>query len=213
MTEYPIDLAITIFSGFTQESGDVANIGMVGLEDEVEALCRDMPTVRVRRYLWNANVEDIVENLWQHRRNGSQKHLIVGYSYGGDRAIKMCWALNRRNDVEVIELALCDGVRRWKWLPGVAASTGLGKLVVPPVVKLVWWYWQHNPRWSLRRGLDLFNPAGHSVVAADPKRTSILHPVVVSETHSYIDNSRSFRETFLESVKSVLEKMDLGVTK
>jgi len=208
MTEHPINLAITIFSGFTQGSGDIVNVGMVRLEDAAEAYCEGRPAVRVRRYTWDADVRDMVNNLWGHRPNGGdnrkQHHLIAGYSYGGQTAVDMCWELSSRNDVRVVALALCDPVRRCKWMPGVLGGLGLGKFHIPPVVERVWGYRQKHPRWSLRRGVDVFQPAGHDVVAVDPHKTKIEPPVIVQEIHQYIDNDASFRERFLKSVEQAV---------
>lgn len=209
----PIDVAIPLFSGYTQKQGNTAHIGWIKLLRELQLLCKQWPTVEPFLYPWDADVADIAECLWRLRPNNGKKQVYIGagYSYGGDRLNKLWWELGSRNDVSVAVSAFCDPVCRLDWLPGVLAATGTGKIYIPSIVKQVWWYRQRNPRWSVTRGWEVFQPAGHEVVAVKPydpetgMGTKVSDPVVVNETHSYIDNDASFRESFVETVKDVVE--------
>lgn len=206
MTQQPIEYAVSIFSGFLQSLGSPGS-GMVGIEHEAYIRACHRPDVRVRLFPWDTDADDVAESLWRYRprQNGidpRQIHVVVGYSYGGDRAVKFCNALKRRGGCTVRELWLCDGVRRWDCLPGIAGGLGLGKLVVPDIVQECSYFVQQNPRWAFRR--EPFQPAGHAVVAADVDKTSIRGPFVKKSTHSYIDNDNEFRAGVLGAVDRLL---------
>ena len=189
----PIRYAITLFSGFLQELGS-AGSGLVGLQRDIELLTTHRRDVRVGLYPWKADASDIAESLWRYRplengNNPEQEHIVIGYSYGGDRAVKFTRELETRGGCTVRCLLLCDAVRRWDYLPGVAAGCGIGQLTLPQIVEKCVYYVQRNPRWGLRK--DPFQPAGHKVVAG--AATNLVGPVVKKSSHSYIDNSIQFR--------------------
>lgn len=203
----PIRYGITIFSGFLQSLGSPGS-GFVGIEHEAYILACGRPDVRVRLFPWNTDENDVAESLWRYRprENGKspvQVHIVLGYSYGGDRAIKFCKALEKRGDCSVKELWLCDAVRRWDYLPGVAAAFGLGSIRIPKIVEKCTYYVQRNPRWSFRSGF--FQPAGHHVLALDQK-TTLLGPRVREESHSYIDNDNTFRLEVIQSIRNFLRE-------
>lgn len=202
--KHPIEYCITLFSGFLQNQGSPGS-GFVRLEHEGYEICNGLSNMRVRLYPWDTNEQDIAESLWRYRPNLGQlqTHIVIGYSYGGDRAVKFCNALAERGEVTVRHLGLCDAVRRFDALPGVAAGFGIGKLVIPNVVENVFWYKQKNPRWSLKRlPKSPFEPAGHKVVGQF-YTTQIGHPVISTAHHSYIDNDSRFRQTFLSKVSEL----------
>lgn len=207
--DQPIRYAVTIFSGFLQKLGSPGS-GMVGIEHAAYVKACNRPDVRVRLYPWSTNVDDVAESLWRYRprKNGNdpkQVHIVVGYSYGGDRAVKFCNALKKRGGCVVRALWLCDAVRRWDYLPGVAAATGLGDLVVPEIVQNCTYFTQEHLRWYIGRGFrQIFQPAGHRVVPDDALSTRMDGPVKKLVTHQYIDNDNNFRVGVLNSVDNLL---------
>lgn len=203
----PIRYAITIFSGFLQRLGSPGS-GFVGLQRDIELLTTHRNDVRVGLYPWKANASDVAESLWRYRprENGhdpKQIHVVVGYSYGGDRAVKFVRELESRGGTTVRHLLLCDGVRRFDCVPGLAAATGIGALIVPSIVEECIYYVQKNRRWGIRR--EPFQPAGHRVVA-ESKGTKLVGPVVKKASHSYIDNDSHFRLTVLGAVDKLLRE-------
>lgn len=205
----PVRYAVTIFSGFLQQLGSPGS-GMVGIEHDAYQKACHRPDVRVRLFPWDTDADDVAESLWRYRprQNGvdpKQVHVVVGYSYGGDRAIKFCNALKERGGCVVRELWLCDAVRRWDNAWGVAGLTGLGSLVVPNNVNRCTYFVQRNPRWKLGRGFSgIYQPAGHSVIAADDGATTLDGPIVKHVTHQYIDNDNEFRAGVLSAVDRLL---------
>jgi len=208
MSHEPIRYAVTIFSGYLQSLGSPGS-GMVGIEHDAFVRACNRPDVRVRLFPWNIDANDVAESLWRYRPqdngvNPKQEHIVVGYSYGGDRAVKFAKALKDRGDCTINEMWLCDAVRRFDCAPGVAGATGLGRLVVPDNVKQCNYFVQRNPRWAFRN--DPFQPRGHKVVAADPNKTIINGPILKTSTHSYMDNSNEFRRGVLSAVDRLLLK-------
>lgn len=205
----PINLCVTIFSGFLERLGS-PNSGFVGLEHAVHQACCGRCDVRVRLHPWKVDVADVAEAAWRFRpENRPQVHLVAGYSYGGQAAVNFCGELLARGGSVVKELWLCDPVRRWKYLPGVAAGLGIGSLVIPRNVESVTWFRQRNPRWALGRGVGcIFDPAGHDVEAESPLNTTIRPPIERDAGHRYIDNDQAFRVGFVGMVASHLASME-----
>ena len=202
--DVPIRLAITLFSGFLQKLGSPGS-GMVRLEHEAYQKCCGRPDVRVRLFPWSVDASDVAESLWRCRPDDApQVHLVAGYSYGGDRAVKFVRQLALRGDVDVRGLWLCDGVRRLDWLWGVAAATGLGYLEVPALVGHCTYFVQRNPRWAIGREGGLFQPAGHPVVIAKNAETTLRGPIVKTVGHSYMDDDSQFRREFLSDLDRLL---------
>jgi hypothetical protein len=197
----PIRYPITIFSGFLQTLGS-AGSGMVGLQREIELLTNRRDDIRVSLFPWNTDASDIAESLWRYRPDyEKQQHIVIGYSYGGDRAMKFCYELAMRGGCRVKCLLLVDAVRRSDLLPGVAAWFGLGAIHVSTIVEKCIYYKQQHPRLAIRRGI--FQPAGHAVIADDPEVTEMIGPIVKRSVHSYIDNDGEFRLTCLNEVGSL----------
>lgn len=202
----PIRYAATMFSGFLQTLGSPGS-GMVGIEHESYVKSCGRTDFRVRLFPWDTDEDDVAESLWRYRpqsngTNPKQNHVVVGYSYGGDRAVKFCRALKERGGCCVKELWLCDAVRRWDYLPGIAGATGWGRLVVPDNVETVHYFVQRNPRWGFRK--QIFQPAGHAVVAENSDKTTIVGPYVKRMIHSYIDNDLEFRKGVLDAIDRLL---------
>lgn len=203
-----IRYVVTLFSGLLQNLGSPGS-GFVGLEHEIYNQCVGRSDFRVRLYPWNTNESDVAEALWRYRpkSNGDdpkQIHIVVGYSYGGDRAVKFIRQLQLRGGCKVNHLILCDGVRRWDKLPGVAAVTGLGYLEVPIIVQKCTYFVQQNPRWKIGREGGVFQPAGHSVIVAKGGQTEMDGPHIKKSGHSYIDNDVNFRGIVKASVSALL---------
>lgn len=182
---------------------------MVHLEHLAHNLCCSHPEIRVRLYPWDVDAGDVAESLWRYRPDSTerierQEHIVVGYSYGGDRALKFVRELQFRGGCNVQHLWLCDPVRRWDWLPGVAGGLGVGRLRIPGIVERCHWFAQRNPRWSfLRSQGSIFQPASHKVVV-NPKCTKLYGPFFKQAGHSYIDNDLEFRNGVLASVDCML---------
>lgn len=200
MDVVPVQLAVTIFSGFLQKLGSPGS-GMVYLENEAYVRCCGRPDVRVRLFPWNINEKDVAESLWRNRpMDKDQIHLVAGYSYGGDRAVKFIRQLALRGGCTVKELWLCDAVRRFDGLPGVAGGLGLGWLEIPSIVESCTYYWQRNPRWKIGREGGLYQPAGHTVIKSHGAKTQLHGPYERTSGHSYIDDDYGFRMGFLSAL-------------
>lgn len=209
-----VNCAITIFPGWLETCGSPGS-GMIRLAHECRSIA-PWPDLEVNFFPWRVNVDDVAEYLRRFAPvNERQRHLVVGYSYGGQTAVNFCrallahTALSPAGGVEITELWLCDPVRRWRWLPGVAALFGLGKLVVPDEVQAVWGVCQRAPRWSFSRWLNdsnglLYSPAGHAV-AWRGRRGMLLERFV---NHSHIDDDRYFRRDVLRAVARLLNTED-----
>lgn len=197
----PINTAITIFSGFLQKLGSPGS-GMVGIRRSIEEVTCGKCDVRVGLYPWNTDASDVAESLWRDRpQDGTlQSHVVVGYSYGGDRAVKFVRELEKRGDCAVKCLLLCDAVKRFDLVPGVAAWSGMGSLVVPAVTERCIFYVQKHLRWWWRMPPNTFQPAGHNVVPENKSATVMDGPHVRKSTHSYIDNDSGFRLKVLAEV-------------
>jgi hypothetical protein len=208
MISQPIDLAITLFSGFLQNLGS-AGSGLVDLEHKIHQLVYPHSTVKLRLFPWNAKTDDVAESLWRYRRFGQkQQHIIVGYSYGGQAADNFVRSLERRNETEVHSLVLCDPVRRFKYLPGVAGFFGWGrfkyrtdKIHIDDVKVFV----QQNRRFQRRVG-PFYQPAGHPVLLDNEK----LDCVICKAEHSYIDNHAAFHQYVIQRVTSALQEIKNG---
>ena len=194
----PIKLAISLFSGFLQNSGS-AGSGLVDIENEIHHLICGHSEIKVRLYPWKVNVSDVAESIWR-LRNSHQKHIVIGYSYGGQTAVNFIRELETRGDgVRVSHLFLCDAVRRWRCLPGVAAATGMGVIKIPEIVDSRTWFIQTHPRWSFYRGLPRFTPAGHKL-----RGGHIPASIELDAGHSYIDNHTTFKSAVLDRIKQEL---------
>jgi hypothetical protein len=197
--EKSIKLSISLFSGFLQRGGSEGN-GLFDLENEIHHLISCYPEAKVRLYPWNVNVSDVAESVWR-LRNSKQSHIVVGYSYGGQAAANFTYELQLRSTsgLTVPHLFLCDPVRRWKYLPGVAAMTGLGTIRYADIVDNVTYYYQANPRWKFGRAGMTFQPAGHKIKGKAP-----FTPIRRIAGHSYIDNDKEFKNEVLKAIKSEL---------
>ena len=203
--------------GFLQDNGSPGS-GFVQVEALAHQICCDLPNARVNLFPWNVDTEAIAEWYWRYRpTNRPQVHLVGGYSYGATTAINFMNGLLKRSDPNEIQVRVfgsCDGVVRWKLLPGVAGATGLGKLKVPVNVDEVFWYKQENPRWGFRS--EPFQPAGHDLIDSPARAKFTKHhdflsretpkvwhpkpipkPIIRNSHHSYIDNDISFRQTII----------------
>ena len=123
------------------------------------------------------------------RRNGSMmpEIILVGYSWGGDCAVDVCWKLDDLG-LEVEHLLLCDAVYRsslktmaWR------ALTSSPKLKIPDNVAEVTWFYQRRNK-----------PAGHVPVAVDPyndfdKAGTVIHPgKQLDMIHAAMDEAPEF---------------------
>ena len=81
---------------------------------------------------WNADPEDEVYFL---KRNGIQRIVLIGYSYGGGYGVQKLADLAIKEGLEVPLMLLCDPVYRPKWLPG--------------------WKWLHSPRSLFPDGAEI----------------------------------------------------------
>lgn len=207
MSEPKIDLAVTIYAGCLQTLGS-STAGVIRLRRRIELELKGRVNTRVGLYTWNTNESDVAESLWRDRpENKRQLHVVIGYSYGGDRAVKFCKELENRTQCCVTELHLCDAVRRWDYLPGIAASVGVGKLWIPPIVNTCVHYIQEHSRWALNRGWkpgDIFQPAGHTVKAVNKDKTNLIGPILRSAVHGYIDNDADFHQNAIDAVRRAL---------
>lgn len=204
MRTMPVDLAVTLFSGYLQ-NGYSQTSGLIAVDNHARQVCSGRPNVRVSLHPWNVNESDVAETLWRLRPHGRpQCHVVIGYSYGGDRAVKFCRELSERGDVSVVSLILIDPVVRWDRLPGVAAFIGLGKHHVPAFVESVTVFAQQSPRFKWEHGRDFFEPRAHPVVHGGATVETHYLPA----THNYIDNAQAVLDACVSSVSDALARVD-----
>jgi pimeloyl-ACP methyl ester carboxylesterase len=178
---------VWLFSGFTETRRECC-----GTERLFFELRRREPIDTLIEFdEWDADPEGIAHFV---DRNAAiaPRIVVVGYSWGGDKAVELCAALGERH-LPVRHLVLCDAVWRSGWQPAWMARRGiplnplsltrLPKLKIPASVREVTWLRQTTDR-RIR---------GHDVSAIDPQRTLVHPPVVLDgRSHGQMDESEEF---------------------
>lgn len=177
-----------VISGFTQTLGHSNGVQSVwgairlAVPDCREADCLLLP--------WNANWPEIAEFIWQFRPADRPPRITVeAYSWGGGWGFPCLARELGKRGIDIEHAVLCDAVYRSPWrLLAWRSLTRRPKIVVPPNVREVSWFYQ-------RTGL----PMGHQVVAADSQATKIHDGVELpGVTHHYMDDQPAWRRKCLQ---------------
>lgn len=144
---------------------------------------------------WRERWDRYAEFLWRQRpKDGALPSIVIcAYSWGaGYGFLKLAGELGKRG-LSIDRAVLCDPVyRHGYWLGQWRALLPNQRIVVPANVRRVDWCYQ-------RRSL----PAGHAVVAADPRLTEVTDGIPLPwVTHSYADESPVYHALALEAAES-----------
>lgn len=161
-------------------------------------------TTEVDLRLWNEDWDKYARYVWRNSARDARIHLFA-YSWGGGwGAMKLCKALAKIQAEERAQLVsdedrrwyqcptievvvLCDAVYRSPWTPDWLPLNPKSllphpKIKVPANVRRVIWFYQRND-----------HPRGHTVVAADPTRTTVEPGIEIpGATHATIDEAQAF---------------------
>lgn len=174
-----------VIPGFLQREGRPT-----GMEDEVWARLHAQgagPESVVLLREWDSDFRALAERIWRMQSEHCPPTIcIYGYSWGGMSAVLLCRELRKRG-LRVRHLALCDPVYRHRYWWGQWRALVPWRIEVPDNVDHVLWWRQ---RWNW--------PRSHEVVAANPRRTDIDHPIEIEAVHQYADDDRLFHAKCLE---------------
>lgn len=179
--------AFLLIGGAQQDVGERG----VGLQDLAHRVCAALPGPRdgvLCRFLewhqWGEHADLLTNPEWTDPQCTVD---LAGYSYGGDAAVRLCWALDRIG-MRVRRLFLCDAVRRFGWmLP--ASLWRWWTLRVPPNVERVEWWRQRND-WRIW---------GHRVARAGDIGLGIRgHEVTIPRLlHAQMDEHEGFQRAVM----------------
>jgi len=174
-----IERWLILISGFLQTEGQPT--GFVRLWSELHHT-HSGPYSRVELRAWDDDWHDLAELIWRCRpRDNGVDVRIFAYSWGGPSAMKLARELGRRG-IRVRAMALCDPVYRDRWRLWRTLFPW-PEIRVPTTVGEVAWVRQRRD-W----------PQGHDVVAEDARQTIIHEPRIVDCGHTYMDDSKQFRQ-------------------
>ena len=179
-----------VISGFTQAKDRPH--GMLRLWQQ---LCqhRDYKTA-VELMPWKSDWEELAECMFLCSPSDAKTKIgIYSYSYGtGWGAMQLCKALDKRG-MSVDALVSADGVFRHKYAFGAwRALVPWSRIWVPGNVRHVSWFRQKENL-----------PAGHTLLAMDPRKTYIEKPTWIRATHQYLDDSQAFHDECLRTAASL----------
>jgi pimeloyl-ACP methyl ester carboxylesterase len=192
MSHQPLRNFIWMFSGFRQDYRNPCGL---------ELVWRDLRTLSGERTAvqfsaWDLDPEGVAAFI---DRNGIFKPnvLLIGYSWGGDKAVDVARELWKRG-IDGVELILCDAVFRSSLfstrLPlNPLSLTRLVQLKIPPGVQHVRWFYQRQNR-----------PMGHRPIAEDPERTTIADGIELPLNHSQMDESEMFARACREAAEAMV---------
>lgn len=201
-----------VFGGFGQSGRDGSRNGTLRLWSLVFSLASSKNCC-VEWHPWNADVSAIAEKVLEYGSpplRGDRTSLTLGiniyaYSWGGTAAVRCAEALRARG-LSVDVMILSDAVyRHWYTLGQWRALIPGSRLLIPPNVETVRWFYQDHPRFSLRRKLTgngaFAEPAGHLVVAEDVMKTTVYPGVRLFYDHSHMDNAEEWHDQVLAEIR------------
>ncbi len=171
-------------SGYTQHIGQLTGLARLWAELHRQ---HAGPTAVVALHEWNSNFERIAESieLCSMLLDEPPAINVYAYSWGaGWGFLRFAEALQRRG-LKINHAILSDPVYRSVWAAFRYRSLiGHPQIVVPANVENVRWFRQHTNK-----------PAGHDLVAADPRRTNIAPPLIIpGVVHAYMDDLPEFHD-------------------
>jgi pimeloyl-ACP methyl ester carboxylesterase len=178
----PIGKWIVCINGYTQ--GDRWRTGVGRIYREILAGCSNGDTSLALRS-WRDDVAAIATNVLEWGTDKPEL-IIVGYSYGGWSAVRLCRELEARG-IGVASLVLIDAVwRPWQRFASWRSLLDGWTIVVPANVK-------HVLTWRQK----VSRPRGHLVVAADDTKTHI-DSITLNVGHAYADDQPEVRRAALQ---------------
>lgn len=188
IADRPFRRVHVVVSGFLQRYGD--RNGMARLWRALHG-CASEDTA-ILHHRWNDDFRDAAEFIWRYRATQGEPTRIAlyGYSWGVAGCLRLARELQKRG-MGVDYLVSSDGVyRHWYPLGSWRAMVSWSKLVVPSNVANVLWFRQRSNL-----------PAGHDIVAEDSSKTQVFKPVVLEQTHQYMDDAPMFHAKSVEVAK------------
>lgn len=180
---------VTCISGFLQDAGKPN--GITAIWNDLRRFSH--PNRVVDHLTWRAKVSKQAEFRWRFLTKDGSKIMLIGYSWGGATALKLCRELKKRG-VTVDRLVLIDAVHRHPyWLGRWRSFAKWSKLEVPSNVREVI---------QFRQNVNL--PAGHDLVFEDEALTSFSGPIYLDVTHQFIDDHQVVRQSTLELVEDFI---------
>jgi hypothetical protein len=186
-----------VISGFTQHRGDPT--GSQRLWMELRAAVGREPNTAVEFFCWNADWNAVAEWIWRCGPAGEPPVVFVyAYSWGAGWGFVQLARELRKRGIDVRWAVLCDPVYRHPLLPWLFFWLSISRLfrpriVAPPNVDHVWYCVQRLDRWP--------QPRGHQVIAAVPRATYVLGPLLLERTHHYMDDAPEWHERALETAR------------
>ena len=200
-----------IFGGFLQDQGN-PTVGTVGTWHKLHSEVSDKETV-VEWHPWCSCTTQLTERIRRFSCHDRDLTIITvyAYSWGATAARNLCESLKRVN-LRVETVILTDGVYRHHYKLGWwRAAFSSSFLLFPDNVKTVHYQVQSNPRFSLSRKLkqlgDFFEPSGHRVHAADPRKTLIIQHPVTTLSHTHMDEASLFRDSVDKEIRKHRERI------
>ena len=168
-----------VISGFLQTEGKPN--GMIRLWRDLHR-AQSGPDTLVLLRTWNDAMDTLAEFIWRLAADDVSVK-IYGYSWGGAAAMRLAKGLQKRG-IGVREMVLSDAVyRHGYWLGNWRALVPFSTLRVPANVECVRWLRQQGGFWKI---------SGHTIVADCPRKTAVLNPILVTCSHTYMDDLPSF---------------------
>lgn len=181
-----------VFGGFLQTADSGSVNGTLELWSKLHQKHSGARTV-VEWHPWSVNTDALAEKVLQFRNGVLPRVYVYAYSWGGTAAVRFARNLRKRG-LFVSRMILSDAVyRHWYWLGQYRAAVSWSRLIVPDNVRFVDWFYQRNPRFSLRRLMTgtgtFFEPAGHQVEAENPAETRVCKGIELPQDHCHMDNA------------------------
>jgi len=137
--------------------------------------------------------------LIEMQRFGVKRLMLVAYSWGCGVLAYRLMQKALEYGIHISVACLCDPVFRSRWLPtwlplNPWSLTRFPTITIPPSVSRVCWVRQEKTI-----------PAGHDLIAEDPRCTMITEPAVLQYSHTAIDDSEEFAAIVDDEAKAFTE--------
>lgn len=183
-------------SGFTQDARRCH--GVLRLSERLHAAGYNNHVSRVSLRPWNADWDEVAENIWlvgQHHQAEIAVN-IYAYSWGvGWGAVQLCRQLAKRG-ITVHCLVAADGVFRHPRLLLRWTSLIRRDLTFAPVIRI-----PSNVHTVLPLHQTQNRPQGHRIVGDRDFSGVIYESREVQSTHQYMDDAREFHALSLDAAR------------
>lgn len=180
-------IRIILITGFTQSGRNLSGLEL--LYDKLIRRLSDHKFISiVTMHEWDDDMKAIA---MRESRMRPDEIMVVGYSYGGSSALRLCRHLQTEG-LTVSMLGLVDPVyRRFRSIPALSSFLPWKKLRVPNNVEKVCHFFQRQNY-----------PRGHDLKLDGPTHVSVSTELQL--THAAIDNNSYVHITLLNSIRAVL---------